>query len=98
MKRSKRSRAGHLPLRTCAGCRQVHEKHTLLRVVRGIDDVVTVDGSGSAPGRGAYICPDLGCIALAKKRRTLERSLRCRVPEYVYAHLAQLVTNRDAPD
>ncbi|MDZ7392242.1 MAG: YlxR family protein [candidate division KSB1 bacterium] len=97
MKRSKHSRAGHIPLRTCAGCRQVREKQTLLRVVRATNGVVSVDLSGRAPGRGVYVCPDPSCVSMAKKRHALERSLRCPVPEQVYEDLTRVVVSRDAP-
>lgn len=98
MKRSKRSRAGHVPLRTCVGCRQVREKKHLLRIVRSDDGTVAVDPEGKVLGRGAYVCPDPTCVALAHKRRALDRSLRVSVPDSVYLNLSTMVVRTHAAD
>ena len=52
-KKSKR-RSKHIPRRTCVGCREVLPKRTLVRIVNGPDGV-TVDPTGKAHGRGAYL-------------------------------------------
>ncbi len=66
----------HLPIRTCVACRQTDEKRDLLRVVRLSDGTTVYDSKGKQSGRGAYVCAASECIALAKKRRQLERSLK----------------------
>ena len=54
------------PLRTCIGCRKVRPKAALVRFVRGADGRVHMDDSGGrAQGRGAYVCPDPGCMGKA---------------------------------
>jgi len=53
------------PQRTCIGCRKVRPKAALVRLVRGADGRVHVDDGGRAEGRGAYACPDLGCLGKA---------------------------------
>ena len=53
------------PQRTCIGCRKVRPKAALLRLVRGTDGRVDVDDGGRARGRGAYVCPDSGCLGKA---------------------------------
>ena len=63
------------PVRTCVACRQEAGKDALVRVVRHPDGSAAIDSTGRAPGRGAYIHADAGCIATARKRRALERSL-----------------------
>lgn len=55
-------------------CRAKREKRDLLRVVRGPDGRVVLDGSGTAPGRGAYVCRRPACVAEAPAR--LARALR----------------------
>ncbi|MBC7186265.1 MAG: YlxR family protein [Calditrichaeota bacterium] len=95
MKHSKSSHAGHLPLRTCVGCRQVREKRRLLRIVRASDGTLTVDDEGTAPGRGAYVCRNAACVQLARKRRALDRSLRIHVPESLYDALSKIVGGND---
>ena len=53
------------PQRTCIGCRKVRPKDALVRLVRGADGRVHVDDVGRAPGRGAYVCSDPGCLGKA---------------------------------
>ncbi len=66
----------HEPARTCVGCRGQAGKAALIRIVRGPDGVATVDQTGHAEGRGAYLHNDAGCIATAHKRKSLERALK----------------------
>ncbi|MFQ5519972.1 MAG: YlxR family protein [Candidatus Methylomirabilia bacterium] len=66
-------------LRTCIGCRRVLPRAALVRLVRQADGRMGVDRSGRAPGRGAYVCPGLGCIEGALKRGRLARAFRAPV-------------------
>lgn len=51
----KKPRKGkHVPQRTCVGCREVHSKRLLIRIVRNPDGIF-VDPSGKMAGRGAYL-------------------------------------------
>jgi len=54
-------RPDHVPLRTCAACRQVRPKRSMTRVVRAADGSVAIDPSGKVAGRGTYVCDDPGC-------------------------------------
>ena len=65
----------HIPIRTCVACRETSEKRQLLRVVRQ-EDATRYDAKGKLPGRGAYVCARPECIALARKQKKLERSLK----------------------
>ena len=76
-----------IPQRQCMGCRERKAKKELIRVVRGTDGSVTLDFSGKAAGRGAYICPDPECLKKARKAKSLERSLEVPIPEEVYDRL-----------
>jgi len=64
------------PQRTCVVCRVSTDKRTLHRIVRAPDGVIRYDPTGSAVGRGAYLCGDPACTALAVKRRSLQRALK----------------------
>jgi uncharacterized protein len=66
----------HTPIRTCVACRATDEKRDLLRVVRQPDGAVLHDPKGKLSGRGAYVCAQPECIALARKQKKLERSLK----------------------
>jgi predicted RNA-binding protein YlxR (DUF448 family) len=68
-------RRGHVPLRTCAGCRATVPRSTLLRIVRPPEGSVEVDLAGRLPGRGAYVHPVADCIAAAVPRG-IARALR----------------------
>ncbi len=76
------------PIRTCVACRQEAGKKTLVRVVRdAVSGAATVDLSGRAPGRGAYLHRDPGCIEMARKRRALDRALKATVSAELWAQL-----------
>lgn len=63
------------PIRTCVGCRRRAAKSTLIRIVRDGADLA-VDVRQRAPGRGAYLHPETGCLDQAIKKRALGRALR----------------------
>ncbi len=45
-----------VPQRRCCGCMEMKPKPELIRVVKSPDGDVSLDLTGKAPGRGAYIC------------------------------------------
>lgn len=83
--------------RRCVGCGRELSKKGLLRVVRSPEGVVSVDPTGKAPGRGAYLCRDAECVKLAKKRKALSRALKLPVEEELHAQLETLCAERDDP-
>lgn len=87
------SRVRHQPIRTCVACRQTDEKRDLLRVVRLATGGVAYDPRGKMSGRGAYVCARVSCIAQARKRRGLERSLKIAdIPDAVFEELLRHAT------
>ena len=68
-------------------CRQEAGKAELVRIVRRPDGSVALDGTGRANGRGAYIHPTADCVAVATKRRSLDRALGATVPAEVLSSL-----------
>ncbi len=78
-----------IPQRQCMGCRERKEKRELIRVVRTPEGGVVLDFRGKVSGRGAYLCPDLGCLKKARKSRALERNLEVPIPDEIYARLEQ---------
>lgn len=54
-------------------------KRALVRLVRSPDGKVVVDGTGKAPGRGAYVHRDPMCLDAATKRGALARALRADI-------------------
>lgn len=68
---------------------QRKEKRALVRVVRSPEGEITLDLTGKKSGRGSYICPDPTCLALARKKRSLERALECGIPDEVYVTIEE---------
>ena len=73
-----------IPLRKCTGCQEMKNKKDLIRVVRSPEGEISLDFKGKKPGRGAYVCPDAGCLAKARKSRALERAFETAIPPEVY--------------
>ena len=65
-----------VPLRTCIGCGETRPKRELLRVVRTLEGTLEFDPTGKRSGRGAYVCPESGCLEKAVKAKNLERALK----------------------
>jgi predicted RNA-binding protein YlxR (DUF448 family) len=76
-----------IPMRQCLGCREMKPKKELIRVVRSPEGTISLDFRGKANGRGAYVCPDPGCLKKAIRAKALERALDTRIPEEIYAQL-----------
>ena len=74
-----------IPLRMCTGCGEHKAKKELVRVVKSPEGDISLDLTGRKSGRGAYICPNIDCLAKAKKARRLEKAFSCQIPDDVYA-------------
>jgi len=59
-------------------------KKELVRVVKSPEGEISLDLKGRSPGRGAYVCHDMGCLANARKAKRFERIFECQIPEDVY--------------
>ena len=73
-----------IPMRQCLGCREMKPKKELIRVVRSPEGEIRLNFKGKANGRGAYVCPDAGCLKKAVKAKALERAFSCQSPQEVY--------------
>lgn len=63
----------------------------LIRIVKSPEGTFSVDLTGRANGRGAYLCPGLACFDLLKKNKGLNRSYKENVPESVYDELRKVL-------
>ncbi len=70
-------------MRTCIACRTEKPKKELIRVVK-YGEEISLDLTGKANGRGAYVCNDKECIAKLKKQKLLNRTFSCQVSDEVY--------------
>lgn len=72
-----KAKGAHVPERTCIECRKKAAKKDLLRIVRGPIGDVSVDRTGNAAGRGAYVCSK-DCFRRALENGKLSRALRVK--------------------
>ncbi len=82
-------------MRQCLGCREMKPKKELIRVVRAPEGGISLDFRGKANGRGAYVCPDPGCLKKAIRARALERAFGVAIPEEIYAQLTAQMEAQD---
>jgi predicted RNA-binding protein YlxR (DUF448 family) len=68
-----------------------------VRIVRAPDGQITIDPTGRASGRGAYLCRDASCWDAASRKRALEHALAATIPADVMAVISAgpdaLITN-----
>lgn len=83
-----------IPMRTCVVCHEKLEKRDLLRIVRSKEGVVSVDITGKANGRGAYIKKDLEVLDKAIKSKALERHLECAIDNSIYEEIKKIIENK----
>lgn len=82
-----------IPLRKCNGCGEQKDKRELVRIVKNADGEISLDLTGKAAGRGAYICPDAECLQKARKAKRIEKAFECAVPSEVYDKLEEQLKN-----
>ena len=80
-----------MPERTCVITREKTLKKDLLRVVRDNTGNVSVDTTGKANGRGAYLKKDKEVINKAKTTKALERILEITIPDSIYEEMLKYV-------
>ena len=80
-----------IPLRTCVVTEEQFPKQELLRIVRDKEGNVTVDETGRANGRGAYIKKDLEVLDKAKKSKILEKKLECSIDDSIYEEIKNII-------
>lgn len=72
------------PTRKCLATNEIFNKEDLFRVVKSPSGDVSLDMTGKANGRGAYISKSLEAIEKARKSRCLDRALEVSVPNEIY--------------
>lgn len=82
-----------IPLRKCVGCNEQKTKKELIRIVKSKEGEISIDFSGKAHGRGAYICPDEECLKAAQKRKAFNRAFQQEIPQDIYEKLIEELKN-----
>jgi len=89
---------GHLkkvPIRTCIGCNEAKPKRELIRVVKTAEGDVSIDFTGRANGRGAYICNNVDCLEKAVKTRRLSKAFSMQIDMQIYEDLRKAIEEQD---
>ena len=73
-----------IPQRTCIGCNLKADKNSFIRIVKNKEGKITVDRTGKASGRGAYICDSIECLEKAIKGKKLATAFAMKIDENVY--------------
>ena len=92
-KSRKGPRPRHVPVRTCAVCREQGTKRSLTRIVRQTDGTVAIDPSGRLNGRGAYVCDKADCWERAATTDVLAKALNVDLSEQFRDELRQFGLN-----
>lgn len=82
-----------IPLRRCVVTREQLPKSELLRIVKNKDGKVFIDLTGKANGRGAYIKKDLEVLAIAKKKKVIEKVLEVKIEDELYNEIENIINN-----
>lgn len=80
-----------IPMRSCVVTREKLPKQELVRVVKTKDNVVTIDLTGKANGRGAYLKKDKTVFEKAKMNKILDRILETEISNELYDELDKIL-------
>ncbi len=80
-----------IPQRTCIGCGEKKNKKDLIRVVKNKEGEISIDKTGKANGRGAYICDCMECLEKAIKSKRLEKSFEMKIEDEIYENLREVL-------
>ena len=83
-----------LPQRTCMGCNAKKDKKELIRIVKNKEGNISIDRTGKAQGRGAYICDNIECLNKVIKSKRLEEALDTKISEEVYENLRGVIIDK----
>ena len=67
-----------VPMRRCVGCMESKPKSELIRVAF-YEGKISLDETGRAKGRGAYLCRNPECFDKAEKRKAFNRAFQTNI-------------------
>lgn len=79
----------HQPQRSCVVCREKRDKRGLSRLVM-VNNNLLIDISGKMTGRGAYLCSNPACWAMATAGSQVSRALRQELSDGDRDYLRQM--------
>ena len=80
-----------VPLRKCVVTNGRFPKKELIRIVKNKENIVSVDETGKASGKGAYIQRKIEVLDKAKKSKVLDRALGIKIEETIYEELLTII-------
>ncbi len=83
-----------IPQRTCIGCNVQKNKKDLIRIVINKEGEISIDRTGKANGRGAYICDNIECFEKMIKSKKLEKSFERKISDDIYEALRDEFVNK----
>ena len=83
-----------IPQRTCIGCNIKKDKKDFIRIVKDNQNNISIDRTGKANGRGAYICDDINCLEKAIKNKKIEKSFKMQIDESIYDNLRSVISGK----
>ena len=84
----------NIPQRTCIGCNIKGDKKDFIRIVKDNQNNISIDRTGKANGRGAYICDNIECLEKAIKNKRIEKSFKMQIDESVYENLRGVISGK----
>ena len=84
-----------IPMRKCNGCGEQKQKKELVRIVKSPDGEVSLDLTGKASGRGAYICNNADCLQKARKSHRIDKAYEMAIPDEVYEQMLTEISKNE---
>ena len=84
----------NIPQRTCIGCNIKKDKKDFIRIVKDNENNISIDRTGKANGRGAYICDNIECLEKAIKNKKIEKSFKMNIDKSVYDSLRGVIGDK----
>ncbi|MBR4260702.1 MAG: YlxR family protein [Clostridia bacterium] len=84
----------NIPQRTCIGCNDKKDKKDFIRIVKDNENKISIDRTGKANGRGAYICDNIDCLEKAIKNKKIEKSFKMAIDESIYENLRSVISGK----
>ncbi|TDM11883.1 RNase P modulator RnpM [Macrococcus lamae] len=88
-----------IPMRKCILSQEMKPKKEMIRVVRSKEGEMSVDPSGKANGRGAYVSKNLELVESARQKKRLEQFFDSNPDEMspIYDEIIRLIYREMIP-
>ena len=70
------------------------DKRELIRIVKDKEGNISIDRTGKANGRGAYLCDNIECFEKMIKAKRLERAFEMKIEDEIYEKLRGVLLDK----